>query len=83
MYLTQSGVTNETNNVIRSNLRVTQGLDKLIDGLSATAMFAFDVNSLNALTRSRTLPTYWATGRDDDGNLITEISKYRFRKPKL
>lgn len=37
-------------------------------------MFAFDVNSLNALTRSRTLPTYWATGRDDDGNLITEIS---------
>lgn len=74
MYLTQSGVTNETNNVIRSNLRVTQGLDKLIDGLSATAMFAFDVNSLNALTRSRTLPTYWATGRDDDGNLITEIS---------
>ncbi|WP_242202766.1 TonB-dependent receptor [Aestuariivivens insulae] len=74
MALTQSGVTNETRNTVRSNLRVTQSMDKILEGLSATAMFAFDVNSFNGLRRGRNLPTYWATGRDDDGNLITEIS---------
>lgn len=74
MALTQSGVTNEINNTVRSNLRVSQDLNSIIDGLSATAMFAFDVNSFNGTTRSRTLPTYWATGRDEQGELITEIS---------
>ncbi len=74
MALTQSGVSNAYNNAVRSNLRITQDLGTIIPGLSATAMFAFDVNVSNSLNRSRTLQTYWATGRDNDGNLITEIS---------
>lgn len=74
MALTQSGVTNEINNTVRSNLRVSQDLNSIIDGLSATAMFAFDVNSFNGTTRNRTLPTYWATGRDEQGELVTDIS---------
>jgi len=74
MALTQSGVTNEINNTVRSNLRVSQDLNSILDGLSATAMFAFDVNSFNGTTRNRTLPTYWATGRDEQGELITDIS---------
>ncbi|MBJ7882132.1 SusC/RagA family TonB-linked outer membrane protein [Gelidibacter salicanalis] len=74
MALTQSGVTNQASNTIRSNLRVTQELDMVLDGLSATAMFAYDVNNSTNLTRSRNLQTYFATGRDDEGNLITEIS---------
>lgn len=74
MALTQSGVTNQAKNTIRSNLRVTQELDMFIDGLSATAMFAYDVNNSTNLTRGRSLQTYFATGRDEDGNLITEIS---------
>ncbi|GAA4798552.1 TonB-dependent receptor [Olivibacter ginsenosidimutans] len=74
MALTQSGVTNTYNNTVRSNLRVNQDLGMLVPGLSATAMFAFDVNVNNNLKRSRTLQTYWATGRDENGNLLTEIS---------
>ena len=72
--LTQSGVTNQASNTIRSNLRVTQDLDMVLDGLSATTMFAYDVNNSSNLTRSRNLQTYFATGRDAEGNLITEIS---------
>lgn len=74
MALTQSGVVNAYDNTVRSNIRITQELDMLVDGLSATAMFAFDVNIYNNLTRSRTLQTYWATGRDTNGQLITEIT---------
>ncbi len=74
MALTQSGVTNQSMNTVRSNLRLTQNLDMVIDGLSATAMFAYDINNSTNLTRSRNLQTYFATGRDADGNLITEIS---------
>ena len=74
MALTQSGVTNQASNTIRSNLRLTQDLDVLLDGLSATTMFAYDINNNSNLTRSRTLQTYFATGRDAEGNLVTEIS---------
>lgn len=74
MALTQSGVVNRYDNTVRSNIRVNQNLDMLLPGLSATAMFAFDVNLSNRLKRSRTLQTYWASGRDENGQLITEIS---------
>jgi TonB-linked SusC/RagA family outer membrane protein len=74
MGLTQGGVTNQASNTIRTNLRLTQDLDVLLDGLSATTMFAFDINNDTSLTRGRSLQTYFATGRDAEGNLITEIS---------
>ncbi|PST81998.1 SusC/RagA family TonB-linked outer membrane protein [Pedobacter yulinensis] len=74
MALTQSGVTNSYNNSIRSNIKVTQDLGVLTKGLNVSAMFAFDVNINNNLTRARTLQTYWATGRDANGNLQTQIT---------
>ncbi|TDQ73465.1 TonB-linked SusC/RagA family outer membrane protein [Sphingobacterium yanglingense] len=74
MALTQSGVNNRYDNSIRSNLKVVQDLGFLTQGLKASGLFAFDINSQNNLNRGRNLQTYFATGRDDDGNLITEIS---------
>lgn len=75
MRLTQSGVSNSATNTLRSNLRFTQELNSILKGLSATAMFSFDFNSVNTVTRSRTLPTYWATGRDANGKLITQLTE--------
>src|SRR5690606_38242788 len=67
--LTQSGINNRYDNVVRSNLRLTQDLDFITEGLKASGLFAFDVNVENNLTRSRALPSYFAEGRDADGNL--------------
>jgi TonB-linked SusC/RagA family outer membrane protein len=74
MALNQSGVVNTYNNSVRSNIRLNQDLGSWLKGLSTTGMFAFDVNSNNNLTRSRTLQTYYALGRDSENKLITEIS---------
>ncbi|MGH2622369.1 MAG: SusC/RagA family TonB-linked outer membrane protein, partial [Sphingobacterium sp.] len=67
--MTQSGINNRYDNVVRSNLRLTQELDFITEGLKASGLFAFDVNLENNLTRSRSLPSYFAEGRDADGNL--------------
>lgn len=74
MTLTQSGVASNSTNVVRSNLRVTQDLRDFIEGLSATAMFAFDTYTTSTTTRSRIPTTYFATGRDAQSNLIVDIS---------
>ncbi len=68
--MTQSGINNRYDNIIRSNLRLTQKLDFITEGLSATGLYAFDVSLRNILTRQRNLPSYFAEGRDEDGNLI-------------
>ena len=68
--MTESGIANTYNNIVRSNLRLTQDLGFMTPGLKATGMFAFDVSLENILTRSRNLPSYYAEGRDADGNLI-------------
>ncbi|UKJ08483.1 SusC/RagA family TonB-linked outer membrane protein [Solitalea lacus] len=77
MYLTQSGFTNTYKNQIRSNIKVNQDLSQIITGLSASAMFAVDVNATNNLIRTRKLPTYYANaldGRGPDGSLVTNLS---------
>lgn len=83
MALTQSGVTNSNQSVINSNLRLTQELDSILKGLSVTGMFAFDVNSINNISRSRTLPTYYITERDADGNLVTPLTPTEVGAPNL
>lgn len=75
MALTQSGVNNQYDNAVRSNLKVTQQLDMITEGLNVSGLFAFDVNAQNSLNRRRTLQTYWATGRDENGELITEVTE--------
>ncbi|MGO3807459.1 MAG: SusC/RagA family TonB-linked outer membrane protein [Sphingobacterium sp.] len=68
--MTQSGINNRYDNIIRTNLRLTQKLDFITEGLSATGLYAFDVSLRNILTRQRNLPSYFAEGRDEQGNLI-------------
>ncbi|HLS38733.1 MAG TPA: TonB-dependent receptor [Sphingobacterium bovisgrunnientis] len=68
--LTQSGINNRYDNVVRSNLRLTQNLDMVTQGLSTSGLFAFDVFGQTTLSRSRNLPSYFAEGRDTEGNLI-------------
>lgn len=73
--MTQSGIQNTYENAIRSNLKVTQQLDFLTQGLSLSGMFAFDVNFENNLHRGRVLPGYFAEGRDANGNLLTRLTR--------
>ena len=72
--LTQSGIQNSYDNVVRSNLKLSQDLSVVTPGLSAEGTFAFDVFLSNTLQRSRELQTYYAAGRDTEGNLITNVS---------
>jgi TonB-linked SusC/RagA family outer membrane protein len=51
--LTQSGYVTETRGQIWSNVRLTQQLDKLVKGLSATAMYSFDNNSTYRIARTK------------------------------
>jgi len=73
--LTQTGYSSRFKNQLFSNLRVTQGMDFLTKGLSATSMFSFDARSLSDMARTKRPNTYLATGRDKNGNLIYQ-TKY-------
>ncbi|TZF86022.1 TonB-dependent receptor (plasmid) [Pedobacter sp. BS3] len=73
--LTQTGYANQWRNQLFSNLRVTQGLDVVTKGLSATAMFSFDAYNYVSLRRTKTPTTWLATGRDADGNLIYQQTR--------
>jgi len=57
--LTRRGYRNEFKNQLYSNLRVTQELDFLTQGLSATAMFSFDTYNQNYIIRSKREDTYF------------------------
>jgi len=72
--MTQSGINNKYNNVVRSNLRLTQDLDFITEGLKVNGLFAFDVTLDNILKRSRNLPSYFAEGRNEDGELIMTLT---------
>lgn len=74
MVLTQSGITNSSTSTIRSNIKATQDLGSIVKGLNFSTKFAFDLNTYLNYTRSRTVQTYFANGRDANGNLQTEIS---------
>lgn len=73
--LTQSGYVTEFRSQLWSNIRVTQQLDVLTKGLSATGMFSFDNANTHNIERTKTIDGYLATGRDADGNLITEQTR--------
>ncbi|MCK7559807.1 SusC/RagA family TonB-linked outer membrane protein [Chitinophaga sedimenti] len=71
--LTQSGFATEYRNNITSNIRFRQELPFIVKGLSLTSMFAFDSYNWNNLNRKRSVQTYYASGRDANGELITSI----------
>ncbi|GAA4130879.1 hypothetical protein GCM10022216_00400 [Sphingobacterium kyonggiense] len=68
--MTQTGTNNTYNNVLRSNLRLTQDLGLITEGLKLSGLFAFDATIYSGLYRVRTLPSYFAEGRDAQGELI-------------
>ncbi|WP_207436040.1 SusC/RagA family TonB-linked outer membrane protein [Sabulibacter ruber] len=70
--LTATGYANQWRNQLFSNLRVTQDLPFLVDGLSATAMFSFDVYNYTSMRRTKRPDTFLATGRDENGNMLYE-----------
>lgn len=70
--LTRRGYRNEFTNQLYTNLRATQELDFFTKGLSATAMFAFDVYNFNSIKRSKRESTYYpdaAKPYNEDGTL--------------
>src|SRR5690606_5435114 len=64
--LTQSGYVNNINSQLWSNIKVTQPMDFLIEGLSAYSMFSFDNSNFHQISRTKTVDTYFATHRDID-----------------
>lgn len=70
--LTETGYANQWRNQLFSNLRVTQQLPFLTDGLSVTAMFSFDVYNYTSMRRTKRPDTWLAIGRDADGSMRYE-----------
>ncbi|MGQ8336971.1 TonB-dependent receptor [Sunxiuqinia sp. A32] len=73
--LAYSGYINEMRNQIWSNIRLSQNLDGLIQGLSLYGMFSFDNYNSHNISRTKTVDTYFATARDEDGELIFEQTR--------
>lgn len=70
--LNNSGYAKEWRTRIQSKVGLTQQLDFITRGLSYKASIAFDANMLYKMTRSKSVSQYFATGRDENGNLIFE-----------
>ncbi|MBK5722799.1 TonB-dependent receptor [Dysgonomonas sp. Marseille-P4677] len=71
---TKRGYRNEMKNRIQSNIRVTQDLDFLTQGLKLSAMFAFDVETTRERSYGKRENTYYFANRnnpyDENGNPI-------------
>jgi TonB-linked SusC/RagA family outer membrane protein len=68
--LVNRGYTTTFENQIMSDVQVKQDLGFLTKGLSARVLYSFDAINSNNLHRAKTPPTYYATGRDAQGNLV-------------
>jgi TonB-linked SusC/RagA family outer membrane protein len=74
---TQSGFISTYDNSVQSTFSVIQDIGKLykpLDGLKAKGIFSFDAYSWSQFNRTKTPTTYFATGRDADGELLTSIT---------
>lgn len=73
---TQTGYVKKYENSLQSIVSLTQDIGKLyapLEGLSAKALFSFDAYNYNSANRTKTPTTYFATGRDEKGELITNM----------
>ena len=68
--LNEQGYANQWRSQLFSNLRLTQQLPWITEGLSITGMFSFDIYSYTSNRYTRTPNTYMALGRDERGYLI-------------
>lgn len=67
--LTQSGYSKSTTNTLNSTISLTQKLDMITPGLQAKAMFAYDVWTGHYFQASFSPELWYATARDDQGQL--------------
>ncbi len=67
--LTQSGYATRFDSQLFSNIGVTQNLDKVTKGLSIRGLFSFDNNNGHYISRTKSVDSYLATGRNDQGEL--------------
>ncbi|MFA5330044.1 MAG: TonB-dependent receptor [Prolixibacteraceae bacterium] len=73
--LVNTGYVNELRSQIWSNIKLTQDLSSLVKGLSAYGLFSFDNYNSHRIARTKTVDTYFATGRDENGELIFEQTR--------
>ncbi|MFB2117991.1 SusC/RagA family TonB-linked outer membrane protein [Parapedobacter sp. 2B3] len=73
--LTQTGYRTVTRSQMNTNVKATQRLDFLTEGLSAYSLFAFDTFNEVFVFREKSPDTYLATMRDSDGNLVLEPTR--------
>lgn len=70
--LTETGYANQWRNQLFSNLRVTQDLPFITEGLSITGMFSFDVYNYTSMRRTKRPDSWLAIGRDENGEMMYE-----------
>lgn len=73
---TQMGYNKKYEASIQSTISLEQDMEAIwspLKGLKAKTIFSFDSWNYTGLDRRKTPTHYWATGRDDEGNLITNI----------
>lgn len=68
--LVESGYRKEWRTGIQSKVELEQKLDFIAEGLKVRGAVSYDSNSIYFMSRGKTPETYFAEGRDDDGNLI-------------
>jgi len=73
--LTQTGYVSEVRSQIWSNVRLTQDLSPLLKGLSIYGLFSFDNYNAHTISRTKTVDSYLATGRDTNGNLVFDQTR--------
>jgi TonB-linked SusC/RagA family outer membrane protein len=74
---THTGFVTTNSSSIQSEFAVTQDIGKLwkpLSGLKAKATFSFDSYAWNSFDRTKIQTTYMASGRDEQGNLITSMT---------
>lgn len=70
--LTHSGYQKSWRTNIQSNIKLQQKLDFITKGLSWMGRLSFDSNSLYNMKRTKSVSTYHADTRDENGNLVFE-----------
>ena len=73
---TQTGYKKKYENSLQSIVSITQDIGKLytpLEGLKAKVLFSFDAYNYNSANRTKTPTTFFATGRDENGELITNM----------
>lgn len=74
---TQTGYRKLFYSNIESSLNVTQDIGKLwspLEGLTANALVSFDAYNVHWQDRTKTPRSYFATGRDEEGELIHSLT---------